>query len=115
MPAAARVTDLHLCPLADPKPHVGGPIIPVGCPTVIIGYMPAARKGDKATCVGPLDTISAGSSNVLIGNKDAARKGDPTQHGGKITTGCGSVLIGDSGQALAIKAAAAVGAPFCES
>ena len=42
-------------------PHVGGPILPPGCPTVLIGMMPAARVGDMATCVGPPDVIAKGS------------------------------------------------------
>lgn len=66
---AARVGDLHTCPMIDPgpKPHVGGPVLPAGCPTVFIGNMPAARIGDSATCVGPPDTISTGEGTVMIG------------------------------------------------
>jgi uncharacterized Zn-binding protein involved in type VI secretion len=77
-----------------PVPHVGGPILPPGCPTVLIGGMPAARVGDKATCVGPPDTIAMGSTTVLIGGKPAARLGDPTAHGGVIIVGFPTVLIG---------------------
>ena len=75
-------------------PHVGGPILPAGEPTVLIGFMPAARVGDMLVCVGPPDTIASGSGTVLIGNKLAARLGDPTSHGGKIVLGCPTVLIG---------------------
>lgn len=75
-------------------PHVGGPIIPAGEPTVLIGGKPAARVGDKAMCTGPVDTIAAGSSSVLIGGKPAARMGDSTAHGGVITAGEATVLIG---------------------
>jgi uncharacterized Zn-binding protein involved in type VI secretion len=75
-------------------PHVGGPILPPGCPTVLIGFMPAARVGDMCTCVGPPDTIVKGSTKVLIGNMPAARMGDQTVHGGVITLGCMTVLIG---------------------
>lgn len=65
---AARVGDMHTCPMFDgPKPHVGGPIMPPGSPTVLIGGMPAARMGDMATCAGPPDAIIKGSPNVLIG------------------------------------------------
>jgi len=51
---AARVGDRHTCPMVDPgpKPHVGGPILPPGAPTVLICGQPAARMGDMATCVG---------------------------------------------------------------
>ena len=48
MPPAARVGDMHTCPMSDgPKPHVGGPILPPGAPTVLIGGMPAARVGER--------------------------------------------------------------------
>ncbi len=91
---AARVGDMHACPMADPKPHVGGPILPPGEPTVLIANMPAARVGDSATCVGPTDTITKGSTSVLIGGQPAARQGDSTSHGGAIVVGCPTVLIG---------------------
>jgi uncharacterized Zn-binding protein involved in type VI secretion len=92
---AARVGDMHTCPMSDgPKPHVGGPIMPPGEPTVLIAGLPAARSGDMATCVGPPDTIAMGSATVLIGGKPAARQGDMTMHGGLITLGCPVVLIG---------------------
>ncbi len=94
MPPAARITDLHVCPLADPKPHVGGPIMGPGIATVLIGGMPAAVVGDMAVCVGPPDTIAKGSATVLIGNKPAARQGDMTAHGGQIAIGFPTVLIG---------------------
>ncbi len=75
-------------------PHVGGPIIPAGEPTVLIGGKPAARVGDKAVCTGPPDTIASGSSSVMIGGKPAARMGDSTAHGGVISAGEATVLIG---------------------
>jgi len=95
MPPAARVTDMHTCPMATgPVPHVGGPILPPCCPTVLIGMLPAARVSDMATCVGPPDTIAKGSATVLIGNLPAARLGDMTAHGGVIILGCPTVMIG---------------------
>jgi uncharacterized Zn-binding protein involved in type VI secretion len=67
MKPAARISDMHICPMVTPGtppiPHVGGPII-MGEPTVLIGVMMAARMGD------------------------------PTLHGGVITLGCPTVLIG---------------------
>ena len=85
---------MHTCPLSDgPKPHVGGPILPPGAPTVLIGGMPAARVGDMATCTGPPDAIAMGSSKVMIGGMPAARMGDQTAHGGVITLGCTTVII----------------------
>lgn len=95
---AARLTDLHVCPLSDgPKPHVGGPISAPGAPTVLIGGLPAARVTDMCVCVGPPDAIAMGSPTVLIGGLMAARMGDPTVHGGSITMGMPTVLIGESG------------------
>lgn len=96
MPPAARVTDMHVCPMIDPgpKPHVGGPILPPGAPTVMIGGMPAAVVGDQCVCVGPPDSIATGSSTVMFGGKPAARMGDSTAHGGTIVAGYPSVIIG---------------------
>lgn len=96
MPPAARVGDFHVCPFVDPgpKPHVGGPIMPTGCPSVLIGGMAAARVGDKATCAGPPDVILMGSKTVVIGGTFAARIGDSTVHGGTIVAGCPTVWIG---------------------
>ena len=97
MPLAARINDMHTCPMVNPGPvpHVGGPILPPGCVTVNIGGMPAARAGDMATCVGPPDTIALGSTSVMIGGMPAARVGDMTAHGGTILPpGCPTVMIG---------------------
>jgi uncharacterized Zn-binding protein involved in type VI secretion len=94
MPPAARVTDMHTCPMVDGvKPHVGGPILPPGAATVMIAGMPAARVGDMATCVGPPDTIVKGSTMVMIGGMPAARMGDQTVHGGVIVGGAPTVMI----------------------
>lgn len=97
MPPAARIGDMHVCPMVTPGtppiPHVGGPIV-VGAPTVLIGSMPAARIGDMCVCVGPPDTIAAGSATVLIAGPPAARMGDSTAHGGSIVAGLPTVLIG---------------------
>ena len=95
MPPAARIGDMHTCPLSDgPKPHVGGPITGPGVPTVLIGSMPAAVVGDMATCAGPPDSIAKGSATVMIGGKPAARLGDLTAHGGVIVLGEFTVIIG---------------------
>jgi uncharacterized Zn-binding protein involved in type VI secretion len=95
MPPAARVGDMHVCPMITVLvPHVGGPIMPPGCPTVLIGGQPAACMGDMVTCTGPPDTILKGSATVLIGGKQAARMGDMTAHGGNIILGFPTVMIG---------------------
>ncbi len=92
---AARVGDMHVCPMVTVLvPHVGGPILPPGCPMVLIGGQPAARVGDLATCVGPPDVIALGSFTVQIGGQFAARMGDLTAHGGVIVMGFPTVLIG---------------------
>jgi uncharacterized Zn-binding protein involved in type VI secretion len=95
MPNAARITDLHVCPASTgPVPHVGGPIIGPGAPTVFVQGLPAAVMGDKCVCVGPPSSIIAGSGTVLVGGKAAARMGDSTAHGGKIVLGAPTVLVG---------------------
>jgi len=90
---------MHTCPMQDPtpagpKPHVGGPITGPGVANVLIGGQPAAVAGDAVTCAGPPDAIAKGSATVLIGGRPAARVGDSTAHGGAITTGFPTVLIG---------------------
>ena len=95
MPFAARLTDPHVCPMVTGVvPHVGGPIMPPCCPTVLIGFLPAARLGDPAVCAGGPDVIAMGSSTVMIGFMPAARQGDMTAHGGVIVMGEPTVIIG---------------------
>ncbi|EDP95971.1 PAAR domain-containing protein [Kordia algicida OT-1] len=95
MPAAARITDMHVCPMSTgPVPHVGGPILPPGAPTVLIGGLPAAKVGDMCVCTGPPDSIVAGSGTVMIEGMPAARMGDSTAHGGSIVLGEPTVIIG---------------------
>lgn len=92
---AARVGDMHICPMVTGTvPHVGGPILPPGAPTVMIAGSPAAKVGDMLTCSGPPDTIIKGSGTVMIGGSPAARVGDSTAHGGSIILGCPTVMIG---------------------
>lgn len=94
---AARITDMHTCPMVTGiVPHVGGPIV-TGFPTVITGGMPQARISDVCTCIGPPDMIAKGSATVIVGGMPAARIGDLTAHGGVIVTGFPTVLIGDQG------------------
>ena len=101
---AARVGDMHMCPMVTPGlppiPHVGGPVLPPGVPTVWIGGMPAATMGSMCVCVGPPDSIIRGSFTVLIGGRPAARMGDNTAHGGIIVMGCPTVLIGEFGMGM---------------
>lgn len=98
MPPAARLTDFHECPMEDPAPvpipHVGGPIVGPGAPTVIIEGMPASVVGDMLICVGPPDAVVKGSTTVMIEGRPAARMGDETAHGGTILTGAPTVMIG---------------------
>ena len=112
---AARITDLHTCPMVTPGtppvPHVGGPVLPAGAPTVLMGGLPAARMGDMAVCVGPPDTIAKGAVPVPIEKKPAARMGDSTAHGGIIVIGCMTVLIGLSGTAGNVR----VGTAMCNA
>ena len=94
---AARLGDLHTCPMVDPAsgvPHVGGPIAGPGAPNVLVGGQPAACVGDTAVCVGPPSAVVSGAFNILVGGRPAARMGDPTAHGGVVTLGCFTVLVG---------------------
>ena len=94
---AARGFDMHICPMVTPGlppiPHVGGPIL-TGSPTVLTGSLPQARVSDMCLCVGPPDTITLGSVTVLVGGLPAARMGDMCSHGGTISMGYPTVLIG---------------------
>lgn len=95
---AARLTDMHVCPMVTGiVPHVGGPVVGPGWPTVLIQGLPAARMTDFLTCVGPPDVIAKGSSGVFIGGLPAARMLDSCAHGGLIVMGCFTVLIGEMG------------------
>ncbi len=97
MPPAARLSDMHACPMVTgPVPHVGGPILPPCSMTVSVTQMPAARLADMAVCAGPPDAISKGSSGCLINNLLAARLGDPTTHGGTVVLGAPTVIIGEA-------------------
>jgi uncharacterized Zn-binding protein involved in type VI secretion len=95
MPPAARVGDMHVCPMVTVLvPHVGGPILPPCALPVIISGMPAARITDMLVCVGPPDIIAMGSMTVLIQGLPAARMLDPTVHGGTIVLGDFTTWIG---------------------
>jgi uncharacterized Zn-binding protein involved in type VI secretion len=95
MPPAARVGDMHVCPMVTGVvPHVGGPILPPGVVTVLIAGMPAATATGMCTCTGPPDVIAKGSATVMIGGMPAARMGDMTAHGGNIVMGAPTVMIG---------------------
>ena len=98
MPPAARITDFHACPMVNPgpSPHVGGPVVR-GSPNVFTGSLPQARVGDMAVCAGPTDVIVKGSAGVFVNGMPAARLGDNTAHGGVITVGLPTVLIGELG------------------
>jgi len=95
---AARVGDMHVCPMVTPGtppiPHVGGPVIPPCAVTVLIGGIPAARVGDMCVCVGPPDVIAVGSFTVITMGQPQARIADTTAHGGKIVVGMPTVLVG---------------------
>ncbi|MFO0761140.1 MAG: PAAR domain-containing protein [Byssovorax sp.] len=95
MKPAARITDPHTCPMTDPSPHTGGPVLGPGAPAVLIENLPASLAGDACTCAGPPDAIAVGSSTVIIAEKPAVRVGDATAHGGTITAGAGTVIFGD--------------------
>jgi uncharacterized Zn-binding protein involved in type VI secretion len=94
----SRVGDMHVCPMLTPGvppiPHVGGPILPPGQPTVLVGSMPAAKATSMCVCVGPPSLVAMGSVTVLVGGLPAGRLGDPTAHGGSVVLGLPTVLVG---------------------
>ena len=98
MPPAATLLSMHQCPQVTPGlppiPHVGGPVLGPGAPTVLIAGLPAARVGDSLLCVGPPDTIVKGSATVMIAGAPAAYLGSSTAHGGSIIMGVPNVIIG---------------------
>jgi uncharacterized Zn-binding protein involved in type VI secretion len=98
---AARLTDMTA--------H-GGTITGPGCPTVMIGKMPAACLGDMHVCpmvtpaVPPIPhvggPITLGSTGVFIGKKPASRMGDMAVCTGPPSSnilGCFQVMIGEVG------------------
>ena len=95
---AARVTDMHVCPMVTPGlppvPHVGGLLLPPGSPSVLIGGLPAATLGTQALCTGAVDVVILGSFKVFICGKPAARMGDNCAHGGAIVSRYSQVLVG---------------------
>jgi uncharacterized Zn-binding protein involved in type VI secretion len=104
---AARVGDIHFCPAMAPIPHVGGPVL-LGAQSIQIGGQSAARRGDLCLCLAIPAQIARGAMPVRMETLPAARKTDPTSHGGLLTQGLDSVLIGlagDSGNKLEGQAA----------
>jgi len=97
---AARVSDMTV--------H-GGTVMPPGCPTVLIGGLPAARLTDMHVCpmltpgLPPIPHVGGpiimGSSGVMIGGMPAARVMDQAICVGPpdmIAMGCFTVLIGET-------------------
>ncbi|TXL75753.1 type VI secretion protein [Vineibacter terrae] len=93
---AARVTDMHVCPMVTGiVPHVGGPVLPPCSINTLTGSLPQARVTDMLTCVGPPDVFVIGSPTVLVNNLMAIRiLVDTTAHGGRVVVGCFTVFIG---------------------
>lgn len=100
---AAHVGALHICPLVTGiVPHVGGPVLPPGHPTVLVMGLPIACQFDMCFCVGPPDSIAMGSLGVFVNGLPVARVLDPTMHGGQISVVLPSmVMIGDINTAAA--------------
>lgn len=94
---AARIGDMHECPVVSPNgvPHGGGQIVGPGSSTVYIEGFPAATSGDACFCTGEPDKIVSGSTGVFIEGKAAARQGDQCAHGGVVVGGSGTVEIGE--------------------
>lgn len=94
MPPAARITDMHVCPMVTGLvPHVGGPQV-LGTPTVMIVNMPTGSVTSQEVCTGPPDADLLVSSTVMVGGKPADRLGDSSTHGGSLVMGAPTVMIG---------------------
>ena len=117
MAQAARLTDLHLCHVVAPGPHVGGPVLPAASPTVVTGFLPQARATDACVCSGPPDFIVTGSGSVVIDGLPAARRGDRTMHqpAGTVTMGCETVDIGGETVGVVLGGTSAAGRACAEA
>src|SRR5437870_5713644 len=72
---AARIGDLHTCPMVTViVPHIGGPMV-LGSFTVLVGGVPQSRITDMLICVGPPDAVAVGEPTVLIGMVGAGGSG----------------------------------------
>lgn len=120
----ARLNDMHLCPMQTPAvvpiPHVGGPLIGPGAPTVLAGGVPISVLGDTAVCFGPPDVMVLAAFSVLAEGKPVVRICDTSAHGGVTLIGLPTVLVGDSGgsgspQAATMSAARASGLAFVQT
>jgi uncharacterized Zn-binding protein involved in type VI secretion len=87
---AARMGDMHTCPMVTVLvPHVGGPIV-FGAINVLVGGVPQARSMDPCICVGPPDMIAMGATTTLVGMEGAFAGG----LGGFLALLLGGVLAG---------------------
>jgi len=69
---AARIGDMHTCPMVTVLvPHVGGPLV-LGSLNVLVGGVPQSRQTDFLICVGPPDSVMMGEPTVLVGMQGAA-------------------------------------------
>ncbi len=95
---SARIGDIHQCLVWVPPgiwiPSTGA--ILIGCPTVLINGLPAARLADWCSAPpGPNVQINSASTTVFIGGIPAARMGDTTTaNQGIIATGSPTVMMG---------------------
>lgn len=93
----ATIGSIHVCPMCSGStPHVGGPITGPGSPNILVNNKPAALMGDMCTCVGPPDVIVQGAPNVFFNGVPVVCQGDLTAHGGVITVGEPTVIIGSA-------------------
>lgn len=91
----ATMGSMHVCPMVSGTvPHVGGPLSGPGAPNVLINGKPAALMGDICVCVGPPDTVAQGEPTVLINGTPVVTQGCLTAHGGTITAGEPTVMVG---------------------
>lgn len=88
---------MHVCQMVAPGPcpHVGGPILAPGVPTILTCGLPVApAPGNPIICCCVPDMTLKGSTTVTVGGRMWVRMGDSTAHGGTVIVGAPTVLVG---------------------
>lgn len=91
---AAKVGDSHGCDMPNHQPGpISGPAEPT---VQIAGGPAARFSDMAPCLGGGPDAIAMGAPTVIVGKLPAAGRGDPTYHGGKVLSGTDTVLLGDT-------------------
>jgi len=88
---AGGMSDIHACTTPLPIPPHGPGLVIDGSPTVLINNMPACRQGDTIVeAVGPPNKISMGCPTVMIGNSGSGGGGGGGAAGAAAGAGAGA-------------------------